>query len=211
MVLLFLLLGSDAQVCDKYDVHDIDWKVVCICAHYGLFKHQTRTWQKKSGQKIGSKVLNLFLKQGTCQNTYYINKNIYIRDKLRAPNNLQIRGQFIWVNNIIMGFGLSCSPSKSPQPKAHDYLPTKKCPRDKSPQNIIGTVSNVGFWPWAFGRGQMDLVGKWPWANGFGGQMSVGKYPWANIRGQMSVGKCLWANVRGQMSVLLVLVLDLIH
>ena len=106
MVLLFLLLGSDAQVCDKYDVHDIDWKVVCICAHYGLFKHQTRTWQKKSGQKIGSKVLNLFLKQGTCRNTYYIYKNIYIWDKLRAPNNLQIRGQFIWVNNIIMGFGL---------------------------------------------------------------------------------------------------------
>ena len=59
-----------------------------------------------------------------------------------------------------IGFGLSCSPSKSPQPKAHDYLPTKKCPRDKSPQNIIGTVSNVGFWPLAFGRGQMDLVGK---------------------------------------------------
>ena len=36
---------------------------------------------------------------------------------------------------------------------------------DKSPQNIIGTVSNVGIWPWAFGRGEMDLVGKCPWAN----------------------------------------------
>ena len=159
MVLLFLLLGSDAQVCDKYDVHDIDWKVVCICAHYGLFKHQTRTWQKKSGQKIGSKVLNLFIKQGTCRNTYYIYKNIYIWDKLRAPNNLQIRGQFIWVNNIIMGFGFSCSPSKSPQPKAQDQKP-KKMSMGQKPKKHIGDCIKCGLL--AVGL----MVGKWPRANG---------------------------------------------
>ena len=98
-------------------------------------------------------------------------------------------------------FGLSCSPSKSPWPKAHDHLPTKKCPQDKSPQNIISTVSNMGIWPWAFGPGEMELVGKWPWANGFGWQMSVGKCLWANICGQMSVGKCLWASAHGQISM----------
>ena len=174
MVLLFLLLGSDAQVCDKYDVHDIDWKVVCICAHYGLFKHQTRTWQKKSGQKIGSKVLNLFLKQGTCRNTYYIYKNVYIRDKLRALNNLQIRGQFIWVNNIIMGFGLSCSPSKSPQPKAHDQKPQK---------NSDGTKAQKTYWGlyqmWAFSCGHLVVGLK------FGRQMAAGKWSWANDSRQM--------------------------
>ena len=134
MVLLFLLLHY----------FYIDWKVVCICAHYGLFKHQTRTWQKKSGQKIGSKVLNLFIKQGTCRNTYYIYKNIYIRDKLRAPNNLQISGQFIWVNNIIMGFGLSCSPSKSPQPKAHDQKPQKNADGTKAQKTYsLGFGSDI--------------------------------------------------------------------
>ena len=38
-------------------------------------------------------------------------------------------------------FGLSCPPSKSPLPKAHDQKATKKCPWDKSPQNIIRTSS----------------------------------------------------------------------
>ena len=161
MVLLFLLLGSDAQVCDKYDVHDIDWKVVCICAHYGLFKHQTRTWQKKSGQKIGSKVLNLFLTQGTCRNTYYIYKNIYIRDKLRAPNNLQIRGQYYY------GIRVELLTKQKPTAKSSRPKAPKKCPQDKSPKNILGTVSNVGFWLWAFGHG----LKIW-WANG-NGQMAM--------------------------------------
>ena len=77
-----------------------------------------------------------------------------------------------------MGFGLSCSPSKSPQPKAHDQKPQK---------NADGTKAQKTYWGlyqlWAFGCGHLVVGLK------FGGQMAAGKWPRANGHGQMIVGK----------------------
>ena len=60
-------------------------------------------------------------------------------------------------------FGLSCPPSKSPLPKAHEQKATKNAHETKSHKTLLALYQM-----WAFGSGLMDFVGNRLWLNGCG-------------------------------------------